>query len=101
MVLNNLAFTLEFTAYKYTDKQKEYVKCLVFFVDGENREVSSIQEIDVKVDQISKATFSLNSSVSELTECYLVIKSVKDEYGTAQQMVKFSVNMAFSVGFDF
>ena len=101
MVLNNLAFTLEFTAYKYTDKQKEDVKCLVFFVDGENREVSSIQEIDVKVDQISKATFSLNSSVSELTECYLVIKSVKDEYGTAQQMVRFSVNMAFSVGFDF
>ncbi len=101
MVISNLAFTLEFTAFKFSEKQNDNAKCLVFFVDGENKEVSPIQEIEVSVDKRVKATFSLTSSVSELPECYLVIKSVKDEYGTAQQLVGFNVNMAFSVGFDF
>jgi len=99
--LTNLAFSLGFSAYKYTDSQSDSVNVIVYFVDGNSEPVSPIQELNIQVNDIVKATFSLNSSVSELSECYLVIKSSKDNLDEAQQMIGFKIDMSFSVGFDF
>lgn len=99
--ITNLAFSLGFSACRFSDRQQSNTTVLVFFVDANGEEVSSAQELEIVVGEVTKATFTLNSGVSELSECYLVIKSIHDEYEMAQSMVAFRIDMSFSVDFDF
>lgn len=99
--ISNLNFSLNFTAIKYDEYQKSEISSLVYFANEEFEEICPIQEINVKVGESTKVNFSLNSGASSLKNCYLVIKSLKDTMGEAQQINKFDINIAFSVEFDF
>ena len=99
--LTNMAFTLTFSAVKCCDYQDREADRLVFFVDENHDDLSDAQLIHLVDGETTKVSFSLNSSASELKECYLVIKLPTDDFDKAQQLIKFKLNISFSVGFDF
>lgn len=99
--ISNLSFSLNFAAVKYDELQLNEVFALVYFANEEFEEICPTQEINVKVGENTKVNFSLNAGASSLKNCYLVIKSTKDAAQEAQQIVRFKINIAFSVDFDF
>lgn len=99
--ISNLNFSLDFSALKYTEVQMNSVDAFVYFVNEEYEELCPLQEIHLSVGENTKVNFSLNASASSLEKCLLVIKSTKDSINEAQQIIKFNVNIAFSVEFDF
>lgn len=100
-VLTNMAFTLTFSAVKCCDYQDCEADRLVFFVDENHDELSAAQLIHLVAGAESKVSFTLDSRASEMNECYLVIKLPTDDFDKAQQIIKFKLNISFSVGFDF
>jgi hypothetical protein len=99
--ISNLSFSLTFSAVKFNDVQTDEVTSHVCFVNNEFEEICQAQEVRIKVGEDTKVNFSLNSGASSLKECYLVIKSLKDDTREAQQITKFNINIAFSFDFDF
>ena len=99
--ISNLVFSLDFSAKKYNYLQSESLDYLVYFVDGDYQELCPVQEIHLNEGAITKVNFSLKSSASSLKECYLVLKSKKDKLDEAQQILKFDMNISFSLEFDF
>lgn len=99
--ISNLSFSLNFTVVKYDDNQANEISTLVYFVNEEFEEICPMQEINVKVGEITKVNFSFNAGASSLKNCYLVIKSPKDTVREAQEIIKFNINIAFNVEFDF
>ena len=100
-IISNLNFALSFSALKYGNAQSNEVDALVYFVNEEFEELCAIQEMHIVVGEITKVNFSLNSSASSLSNCYLVIKSPKDAIREAQSISKFNIKIAFNVEFDF
>lgn len=99
--ISNLNFSFSFSALKYDETQTDTVDAFVYFVNEEYEELCPLQEIHLSVGENTKVNFSLNASASSLEKCLLVIKSTKDSINEAQQIIKFNVNIAFSVEFDF
>lgn len=99
--ISNLSFSLNFAAIKYDEFQADEVSALVCFANEAFEELCPVQEINVRVGENIKVNFSLNAGASSLQNCYLVIKSPKDATREAQQIIKFNINIAFSVEFDF
>lgn len=99
--VTNLNFALYFSALKYRDTQKEQASVIVYFANEEYEELSALQEVNVKVGELTKVNFSLNSSASGLKKCYLIIKSSDAKFGEAQQAVGFDINVAFKAEFGF
>lgn len=100
-VISNLAFSLEFSAIKTSDEQDDNANYYVYFIDESNDELCPLQEIQVNTNEVSKINFSLNSSASGLDDCYLVLKSKQDSINEAQQILKFKINISFTLDFDF
>lgn len=100
-IITNLAFSLLFSAVKYNELQANEASTLVYFVDAAYEEICPVQEVNVRVGEELKVNFTLNSGASSMENCYLVIKSPKDAAGEAQQISKFSINIAFHAEFDF
>lgn len=100
-VISNLNFALPFSAIKYDARQSNEVDALVYFVNEEFEELCPLQEVHITVNEISKVNFSLNASASSLSNCYLVVKSPKDDIREAQTIEKFNIKIAFNVEFDF
>ena len=99
--ITNLSFSLSFSAFKYMENQSNEVDAIVYFVNETFENLCPLQEIHITSGEVSKINFSLNASASNLNECFLVIKSTKDSLCEAQQIIKFDIKIAFSVGFDF
>ena len=100
-VLTNMVFTLSLSAVKCCDYQNSETDRCVFFADENHNPLSELQNIHITVGERTKVTFTLVSSASELSECYLVIKSPTDEKKQAQQLMRFKLDISFSVGIDF
>ena len=83
------------------ENQSNEVDAIVYFVNETFENLCPLQEIHITSGEVSKINFSLNASASNLNECFLVIKSTKDSLCEAQQIIKFDIKIAFSVGFDF
>lgn len=100
-VISNLAFSLEFSAIKSSDVQDDSAEYYAYFVDESNEELCPLQEISINTNEASRVNFSLNSSASGLDDCYLVLKSKQDSINEAQQIIKFKINISFTLDFDF
>ena len=74
---------------------------MVGFLDENYEELCPLQTTNIRGNEATRVNFSLNSRASSLKSCYLIIKSVKDEYNQVQQMVNFKINISFNVDFDF
>lgn len=99
--ITSLMFSVSLSAYSFTPEQAETVKYLVYFADGEMKELCPLQEAEVTVDEVTKLTFELNERASGMSEIYLILKSAKDPYNEAQQIIPFGNAITFTVDFDF
>ena len=100
-IISNLSFSLFFSAVKCDDVQMDEVNTLLYFVNENFEEICPVQEVLIRTGENVKVSFSLKSGASSLKNVYLVIKSPEDTAHEAQQLIKFTMNIAFSVEFDF
>lgn len=99
--ITNLNFPLTFSAYKFNDIQQESIDFVAYFIDENSENLCPIKEVHVTAGEEIKVNFSLNSRASTLKTCQLIIKSKKDKYNEAQQIIQFNINITFNVEFDF
>lgn len=100
-VITNLTFNLNFGLFRFNEKQQNELNYIVYFADEKFEELCPLTEITIRENELNKVSFTLNASASECKECYLIMKSTKDAYKEAQQIIPFKVNISFSIGFDF
>lgn len=99
--ISNLNFSLEFSAFKHTERQDSETDAIVYFLNETYEEICYPQTIHLYAGEKTKVNFSLNASASSSGECFLVVKSTKDERNEAQQMIAFDIKIAFNIDFDF
>ena len=99
--ITNLGFTLEFAMFKYSQQQGDSADCIAYFITEAGDELCPLQEFHVESGGIAKVGFTLKANASSEKCCFLVIKSPKDKFDEAQQIIRFEIKMLFSTGFDF
>lgn len=99
--ITNLNFPLSFKKFAPDGNHDSEYECMVGFLDENYEELCPLQTTNIRGNEATRVNFSLNSRASSLKSCYLIIKSVKDEYNQVQQMVNFKINISFNVDFDF
>jgi hypothetical protein len=99
--ITSLGFTVNLTMLRHSEIQPRTTTCLVYFVDEQFNALCSQQQVSLTDGIISKVSFQLSDSSSKLKECYLVIKAPEDNYNEARQLIRYNINITFSVDFDF
>lgn len=99
--ITGLMFSISLSAYRFLPNQSDDAKYLVYFVDSEMKELCPLQEVVVSVGEPTKVSFELNERASSLKEIFLVLKSIKDPYNEAQQIISFTNSISFTVDFGF
>ena len=99
--ITNLNFSMEFGAYKHSEKQRNNAQVIVYFVNEEYEQMSPVKEITVRTDEKCRVSFSLDDKASSLSKCYLVIRSGKSLINEATALIEFRIDIAFSIGFGF
>lgn len=96
-----LGVTMEFMLDAPCANQKNCVAYKAFFIDGNNEIVSEVKELQLTAGELYRATFTLSSKISSVSECMLALQSAADRPDELQQLVPFNVQISFSADFDF
>lgn len=99
--ITSLMFSVSLSAFSFTPAQASTVRYLVYFADGEMKELCPLQEAEITVGEVTKISFELNERASGMSEIYLILKSTKDPYNEAQQIIPFGNAISFTMDFDF
>ncbi len=101
VTITNLSFSLPFTAEYQTPEGGDTTDYIAYFVNDDYENLCPVQQFQVKADETTRVSFTLNSAASSLDHCFLVLRSSKDAYDEAQSIIRCQVKIAFQVEFDF
>ena len=99
--ITNLVFSLHFCLERILPFQKNRASYRLFFVNAENKVISSESEITLQSDEIASLSFTLSSAASEKEKCFLAVQSVQDSCELLQQKIPFQLSMTFTADFGF
>ena len=63
--------------------------------------LSEVKDILLHSGQSTKVLFTLMSKASQMEQCFLALKSVKDKDDELQQLIPFDIKISFVAEFDF
>ena len=95
-IITGLIFNLKLSAVG-SDNTSEQFK--LFFANKQGQRLSNINTIQATASEEFNCRFELNSSVSEETSIFLVIKSSKSQPNEAKQLIEFIIKIAFAADF--
>ena len=98
--ITNLNVSIELFAHR-NDNGTSNVTYKAFFVDGNNEMLSEVKDVLLHSGQSTKVLFTLMSKASQMEQCFLAIKSVKDKDDELQQLIPFDIKISFVAEFDF
>ena len=87
-----------YEALNYQNKQADYQ---LFFVDNNDKIVSDAVETTFYSGKTVNISFTLNSSLSFNSICYLVIRSSSDADDLILSKIPFKISMTFTADFGF
>lgn len=98
--ISNLTFSLGFSAMKYLPGQQDSTTVLGYFIDLDYNELSPLVEIAAEVSKETRVNFTLKSSASTQSECYLILKNATGNKDEALQMIPFKLKFSFAADFN-
>ena len=99
--LSSLGVTVEFCLITTSESNKNQYAYRAFFIDDFNDIVSDIRQVILVKAEQTKVTFTLSSTVSSASVCYLCIQSESDNADELQQLIPLNIKMSFTSDVDF